>query len=160
MQYFTLEKKMTYAWIPNKHKDQSCYDSLNLELLWIVIQQLSSNTDSSSFLIFFVLHFSVLFYHQIFKWFVFRTNTYRRMSSSSHTHHPNGTIQGQSRSLNVVSDVAEGPEDSSHVSIHLCICVFMQGCGSCPNVDKQRTATVDPRDSRMVTWTAGGPSHC
>ena len=34
----------------------------------------------------------------------------------------------------------------------------MQGHGTYPDTDKQRTDAVDPCDSKTLTWPAGGPS--
>lgn len=46
----------------------------------------------------------------------------------------------------MVTDAAEGPADSSHMSTYLCIYVFMQG----------HTAAADPSDSTTLTRPAGG----
>ena len=63
----------------------------------------------------------------------------------------------------MVTDAAEGLEDSSHVSryifMHLCIYARARQL-SWPwlDTDKEHTAAVDPSDSKTVTWPAGVPS--
>lgn len=82
------------------------------------------------------------------------------MYSPTHIQCPDGTTQGHLRKqLQMVTDAAEGLEDSSGLYIYLCLYVFMQGHGSYPGLgfdgDKEHTAAADPNDSKMVTWPAG-----